>query len=126
MGDVYNQFLALLMLWGGALLGLAIGAVYFAKAPHEPQLLLRLTSSAFGPSLALLLVFAGLLWPEHYRYKPHGVQAYLWLQLLPLLLLAFTLAKYPGPRRLHWYLVPLGLVAWAWTFLWAYTFVHGK
>jgi hypothetical protein len=126
MVDAYNQFLALLMLWGGALLGLAIGAAYFAKAPHEAQLLLRLTSSAFGPSVALLFVSAGLLWPEHYRYNPHGVQAYLWLQLLPLFLLGFTLTKYPGPRRLHWYLVPLGLVAWVWSFLWAYTFVHGK
>jgi hypothetical protein len=117
---------AMLVIWGGALLGAAVGVLYFVKAGREASLSVRLLTSAFGPSVALLFIVASLWWPEHLRYKPAGVQAYSWLQVLPLLLLGLALAKYPGPRRIHWIAVPLGLLAWAWVFAWGWLFVHGE
>lgn len=126
MSNVLDGLLALLAIWGGALLGLGIGVTYFLKSDAGAALPVRLVSSAFGPSLAVLFAVASIWWPEQYRYKRVGVQAFYWLQLLPLFLMAFALAKFPGNCRLHFLLVPLGMLAWAWTFVWGWVFVHGK
>jgi hypothetical protein len=117
---------SLTLLWGGALIGLAVGCVYFLKASSTSPVAVRLLTSAFGPSLFALFVFAGLLWPEAYRFNTKGTTAYLWLQVVPLVLLVVALLRYPGPKRLHWALVPAGLVAWAWTFALGWLFVHGE
>ena len=126
MSGIVDSFLALSVFWGGAFLGLGIGAIYFINSDPRAALWQRLASSAFGPSLAVLYVVAGLLWPEQYRYKASGVQAYYWLQIIPLLFLLFALARYPGTHRQHYILVPVGLFAWAWTFVLGWVFVHGK
>jgi hypothetical protein len=126
MENLFNGVIALFAFYGGAIVGLVIGALYFTKASQGDSIALRLLSSAFGPSLTLLLAAATFLWPEQYRYKPAGVQAYFWLQLLPLVLLAISIAKYPGPRRMHYLCVPLGLFAWLWTFVIGWLFVHGE
>ena len=126
MTDAWVNTVALAVLLGSPLMALAVGVVYFLKAGKTASLRVRLFSSAFGPSAALMFPIAGALWPERYRYTPVGVQAYYWLQLVPLLLLAFALARYPGNRRLHFTLVPLGLIAWAGTFAWGWLFVHGE
>lgn len=118
--------LALLAVWGGAMIGLAVGATYFVKSHSDAALSVRLLSSAFGPSLAVLFLVASLWWPEQYRYKPVGVRTFYWLQLVPLFLLGVAFTKYPGSRRLHWLLVPAGLLAWAWTFAWGWLFIHGE
>jgi len=121
-----DRLLTLFSLWGGALLGLALGFVYFRKAAGAGSLALRLATSSFGPSLALLFVIASALWPDSYRFTSLGAQVFLTLQVLPLVLLVVTIVGYPGPRRLHWYLVPLGLFAWLWTLALGWVFVHGK
>jgi hypothetical protein len=96
------QYLALYVLAFGPLVGLVVSFVYFAKASSEATLSLRLLSSAFGPSLVLLWLLLGSpLWPDRLRYNDTGLRALYWLQLLPLVLLVFTVAKYPGNRRLH-------------------------
>lgn len=118
--------LALSAIWGGAMIGLAVGVTYFVKSQSDAALSVRLLSSAFGPSLAVLFLVASLWWPEQYRYKPVGVRTFYWLQLVPLFLLGFALTKYPGSRRLHWLLIPAGLLAWAWTFAWGWLFIHGE
>ncbi len=126
MSNALVNVVTLLTLGAGPFIAVTIGVVYFLNAPTTSSLNVRLLSSAFGPSLAVTFLLAGILWPERYRYTPVGVQAYYWLQLLPLLLLAFAIVKYPGSRRLHFILVPLGLVAWAGTFAWGWLFVHGE
>jgi hypothetical protein len=126
MATLVDKIPALFGLFGGAILALAVGITYFAKAPHGAKLWIRALSSAFGPSLALLLVAAAFWWPEQYRYQPNGVRVFYWLQAIPLLLLAFTLARYPGPARLHWLLVPAGVFAWLWTFVLGWLSVHGE
>jgi hypothetical protein len=116
----------ILILTCGPVMGLVVGVIYFVKSNRNAVLWVRLLSSAFGPSLVLLFVVAGIGWPDRYRYNATGVQAYYWLQVVPLLLLIFSLAKYPGNRRLHLLLVPVGLVAWVGTFAWGWLFVHGE
>jgi hypothetical protein len=126
MDNFFDGVITLLVFYGGAIAGLVIGALYFGNTTQSSGILLRLLSSAFGPSLALMLVSAAFWWPEQFRYIPRGIEAYLWLQLLPLALLAVCLAKYPGPRRLHYILAPAGLLAWVWAFAIGWLFVHGE
>jgi hypothetical protein len=126
LANAFNGLLALAALWGGAIIGIAVGAAYFIKSEPTAGVGIRVLTSAFGPSLALLLAVAGLWWPESYRFTPAGVRTHAWLQLIPASLLVATLVKYPGSRRTHWLLLPLGLVAWAWTFALGWLFVHGE
>jgi len=126
MSDSSVNAVALFTLAAGPFIAIVIGVVYFLNTRTTSSLRVRLLSSAFGPSLAVMFLVAGVLWPERYRYSPIGVQAYYWLQLLPLFLLGFALVKYPGNPRLHFILVPLGLLAWAGTFAWGWLFVHGE
>jgi hypothetical protein len=126
MPSLSENLLVLVGLFGGATLGVAIGVTYFVKANRDAKLSLRALTSAFGPSLAVIFVAATIWWPEQYRYQPKGVLAFYWLQILPLVLACCTLAKYPGPARLHLVLVPLGLFAWLWTFFLGWIFVHGE
>jgi hypothetical protein len=118
--------MAALALYGGPIVGLVVGVVYFVRAERTSPLRIRIVTSAFGPSLVAIFVVAGFLWPDQYRYTPAGVRAYYWLQTLPLLLLAYTLAKYPGRRSTHIFLVPVGLLAWAGTFAMGWLLVHGE
>jgi len=115
----------LLVMLGGAFIGIAIGAVYFAMSHGTSALWQRLLASAYGPSMACLFA-AAAWWPDEHRYSQASVQVFYWLQLIPLALLVYALAAYPGPRRLHWLLVPLGVVAWTWTFALGFLFVHGE
>lgn len=126
MANALDGTLALVFVWGGAIIGLAIGVAYFIKSEQSARLGVRLLSSAFGPSLAVLFAVAGVWWPERYRYTAVGVQAHAWLQLIPLSLLVFSLVRYPGNRRTHFLLVPLGVLAWALTFALGWLFVHGE
>jgi hypothetical protein len=104
----------------------AIGLAYFGGTSRQHDIWQRLATSAYGPMIAVLFVVAAFLWPESYRYQPSGVRAFYALQLLPLALLAYSVRFYPGPRSFHFVLVPLGLVAWAWTFALGFLAVHGE
>lgn len=126
MATISESIPAFFGFFGGAILAVGIGITYFAKSTQGAKLWIRTLSSAFGPSLALIFAAAALWWPEQYRYQPKGVHAFYWLQAIPMLLLVFTLARYPGPRRLHWLLVPAGVVAWLWTFALGWLFIHGE
>ena len=126
MANAFNGSLALAALWGGAIIGIAVGATYFIKSEPTAGVGIRVLTSAFGPSLALLFAVVGLWWPESYRFTPAGVCAHAWLQLIPASLLVATLVKYPGSRSTHRLLLPLGFVAWAWTFALGWLFVHGE
>ena len=126
MSTLSETVLVFVGLFGGAILGLGIGIIYFVKTQRDARLWVRALASSFGPSLALIFAVASLWWPEQYRYQPKGVHAFYWLQVVPMLLLTFTLARYPGPRRLHWILLPAGLLAWLWTFVLGWLFVHGE
>lgn len=115
-----------LALFGGPLLGIAVGGVYLAKAGSHSTLALRIATSAFGPAVALMFVLSELFWPDQYRFNTQKSGIYIWLQVFPLLLLFFTLAKYPGPRKIHLLLVPLGVFAWGWSFAVGWMLINGK
>ena len=123
MSNVLNWLGTLVAVYGGGIVGAAVSAIYFTRAANAPLQSVRILSSAFGISLAFMLATATFFWPEQYRYKAAGVQAYYWLQLVPLVLLTLCISKYPGPRKLHYLLVPLGLLAWLWSFATGWLFV---
>lgn len=110
---------------GGAVLALATGIAYFARTPRQGPIWQRVLASAYGPAIALVFFFVVFLWPETYRFRPEGVRAFFLLHLLPLGLFLYSLRRYPGPRRLHFYLAPVTVTAWFWTLALGYIFVHG-
>jgi hypothetical protein len=114
------------VLFGGGLLALAVGVIYFARSDSNAAMALRIGTSAYAPTIAMVFVLAELMWPDSSRFSQSASKFYIWLQFLPLGLLVFSLAKYPGNRKLHLVLVPLGLIAWAWSFAVGWTLIHGK
>jgi hypothetical protein len=119
-GDAFSN----LVLFGGAVLAVGIGAAYFAES-QASSLWQRCLTSAYGPAIALVFALAAFAWPDSHRYNAAGVRIFMWLQVLPLGLLAYSLIFYRGRRGLHWLLVPLALVAWAWTFALGFMGVNG-
>ena len=121
-----NALEQLVFVLGGAALGITVGGIYLVKADRSSSLALRLSTAAFGPSLAVLFIAVGFLWPEQYRFNAAGTRLYLWLQAIPGLLLLLSLVKYPGSKKLHLVLVPVALLAWLWTFALGWMAVNGK
>jgi hypothetical protein len=119
-GDAFSN----LVLFGGAVLAVCIGAAYFASS-HATLMLQRCLTSAYAPSIALVFAVAAFAWPDSYRHNAAGVHAFMWLQAIPFGLLTYSLAFYRGRRGTHWLLVPLALVAWAWTFFLGFVAVKG-
>ena len=69
-----EAILTLLVLFGGCFLALAVGAVYFVRSDSRAAMILRVGSSAYAPSIAVVFVIAELLWPaEPYTHltQPH-------------------------------------------------------
>jgi hypothetical protein len=119
-GEVFSA----LVLFGGVVLALAIGAAYFASSRAGP-LWRRCLTSAYAPSIALVFAVVAFVWPDSHRYNAAGVRIFMWLQLLPLGLLIYSLVFYRGRHHLHWFLVPLAFVAWAWTFALGFIAING-
>jgi len=115
----------LFIVYGGAIGGLLVGGVYFARASPGATLSRRLMGSLYGPAIALLLV-AVMLWPDQYRWNPQVVTAFYWLQVVPLSLLIYSLARYPGRPILHLVLVPIALLCWALVFAIGFLKIHGE
>ena len=114
-----------IIFFGGAVLGLIVGIVYFREAAPESSMVIRLSSSAYGPAIAAIYLATVFALPEHLRYSSQALYAYYALQGLPLLLLLYSLAAYPGKRSTHVVLVPVAMIAWLWTFALGYWVVHG-
>jgi hypothetical protein len=119
---VFSDF----VFFGGAALGVVVGAVYFREAPRKAPLAQRLAASAYGPAIAALYLAVAFAWPRGQLSSATAIYVYYALQGVPLLLAVYSLAAYPGPKRLHIALVPLAAIAWLWTFALGYWGVHGK
>lgn len=76
---------------------------YFQTAPAGTSLFLRLLTSAHGAVAVLLFIGASLVGFTG-RHGASLVPVFLWLQLLPLLLVALLLFR--GPREIHLLLLP--------------------
>ncbi len=76
MSETLVNLVGLSIFAGSPLMAIGIGVVYFVKAEKPAALWVRLLSSAFGPSVALLFPMADVLWPEKYGYTTAGVRAY--------------------------------------------------
>ncbi|MBK9572429.1 MAG: hypothetical protein IPO43_06730 [Rhodoferax sp.] len=115
-----------IIFFGGAVLGLIVGIIYFRETSPESAMAIRLCSSAYGPAISAIYLATVFAWPEHLRYSSQALFALYALQGLPLLLLLYSLAAYPGRRITHVVLVPVAAIAWLWTFALGYWVVHGK
>jgi ABC-type Na+ efflux pump permease subunit len=121
-----DKLFFLLVLSAAVLAAFAVGGAYFLKAYPGSSLSLRLATSAYGPAIGIIFLFVATLWPESHQYNAKGTRLLLQLQGIPLLLTLASLALYPGPRKLHVLLVPIGFVLWASTFGMSWVGVHGK
>lgn len=115
-----------IIFFGGAVLGLIVGIIYFREATSESPMGIRLACSAYAPAISALYLATVFAWPEHLRYSSQALPTYYALQGLPLFLLLYSLAAYPGRRITHVVLVPVAVIAWLWTFVLGYWVVHGK
>ena len=104
---------------------LTVGVTYFLKAPSSSALWLRAATSAYAPTIGILLVVVGVFWPESHQYNERGMQLLWQLQAIPLLFLVGSIVLYPGPKRLHWVLVPVSIALWVWVFGMSWISVRG-
>jgi hypothetical protein len=106
-----NGLVALFWLWGGAIGAVGIGIAYFWLAEDATSKLIRLSASSYSPATTLLFISAAVA-PEAWREL--GRSSYLIAYTVPAVLLVYSLVAYPGPRRVHLWLLPLAAVFALW------------
>jgi hypothetical protein len=111
---------------GGSVLAFLIGLIYFRESTAGAPLRRRIAASSYAPAIALVYFAAVFAWPERLQYTAAGLQLYYAVQGVPAVLLLYSLHAYPGSRTVHFFLVPLAVLAWAWTFILGYWAVQGK
>jgi|SRR6266850_136643 len=98
----------------GAPTGLAVVSImYFLGAKGDPSLVNRVFSSAHGLSVCLIFAVAAYFWISR-TARPQYINPYLISHALPLILVAYSLVKYRGPKWIHLLLIP-GIIATLWT-----------
>lgn len=105
-------------------LSLVVGVLYFACSNPAAPLTGRVVAAAYAPSAAIIYLAVAVSTPalrDTYlnRFYPAVV-------CVPLILLAFSLARYPGPRWAHIVLIPIALVCLLWQGTWSYWGIYGK
>lgn len=101
-----------------------IGVVYFTLAFPETSLPLRVITSAYAPTFAILFL-AGILLTGANLPGPK-YSAFALVQIVPLVLISISLWRYPGPKWLHLILLPIALVFGLLLFGWGSVFIYGK
>jgi hypothetical protein len=119
-----DALLTFFWLFGGALGALGVGATYFVRASRSSSAVQRIIASAYAPATVLVFI-VGILAPRE-AWLALGKSSFLMAQVLPLALLGYSLARYPGNWRLHLVLVPLALLCWLWQFTWGHVLIFGK
>jgi predicted Na+-dependent transporter len=102
----------------------AVGWMYFTHADKTASLAQRTLSSAYGPSIALLFLAVFLFVPDDFRFAKH-VSYFFWVQLVPLALAAYSLACYPGSKRIH-VLFLVAVPCWLWLVVFGALKIHGE
>jgi len=106
------------------LLSLVIGVLYFLCSSSAAPLARRVVAAAYAPSAAVIYLAVAFSPPairDAYlaRFYPAVV-------FVPLVLLALSLARFPGPRWTHIVLVPIAVLCLLWQGAWSYWGVYGK
>ncbi|MBI3229031.1 MAG: hypothetical protein HYZ45_02240 [Burkholderiales bacterium] len=107
------------------LFGFLAGFAYFEQAKPNTPLYLRLLTAAYCPAVDLIFWFS--VWiSQNHRYQHFWIKVFFSMQYVLPILLAVSIFGYPGPKRLHFLLVPLMLLLWACTFFMSYFSVVGE
>jgi hypothetical protein len=119
-----NHTFVLFTIVAPPLLALGIGVLYFVRSNTSSPTLVRLLTSAYAPTTALLFGLAAVL-PRNFWYSL-GRDSFLVAQAVPAALLLYSLGWYPGKRALHVVAVPLCLLLWFAQIAWGTTAIYGK
>ena len=95
-------------IWIVPIVGITTGIVYLKLAKPESTLTKRLTTSAYGPVIALMYLLILMALPRDYRYKEH-VALFEASLIVPVVLMVVSAMGYPGPNKVH-ALIPVNLV----------------
>ena len=104
---------------------LVVGLLYLATSPRRVAPLARLLPATYAPASAIIYVALAFTQPT-IRAVAIPPAAYIWLQAVPIVLLAVSLRYFRGPRWVHAILVPVALICMAWQFVWGYWGIYGK
>jgi hypothetical protein len=96
------------------ILALTISLVYFWSSPSTETMSRRLLSSAHGASVAVLYMAAMAVFWAH-KASPKFGTPFLFLLLIPVILVFASFFLYRGPKSVH-LLQVLNLACLAWTF----------
>jgi len=112
--------------YGGCVGACIVGAVYFIRARgfQQQPLFRRLAASSYAPATALIFLL-GIGLPRE-LWLSLGRPAWDLLQLLPALLMVYSLVAYPGKRSIHLLLLPAALICWFWQLVIGGLIIFGK
>jgi hypothetical protein len=106
------------------LLSVIVGVLYFACSAPTAPLARRVVTSAYAPSAAV--IYLAVAFSPSALGNAHIARFYPAIVAVPLLLLVFSLLRFPGPRWVHVVLVPIAALCLLWQGAWSYWGVHGK
>lgn len=108
--EVVYQFLQWL---GVVFVAPTVSLIYYLTSPKSQQLSARLLVSSPGVLVALLYLFAGVVYDRKLSNPDYGIPFALTL-LIPLGLILLSLAIYRGPKHVH-FLQLANLICLVWT-----------
>lgn len=97
------------------LLGLASGIIYFRESGATAPAFRRVATSAYGPVIALMYLGMAIFFPNDFRYQKY-LKVFWYALLIPVLLLAYSLMRYPGNKKVH-VLAPFNILGLVWFFI---------
>jgi hypothetical protein len=104
-------------------LSVIVGVLYFVCSTSTAPLGRRVVSSAYAPSAAVIYLAVAF---SPALGNAHIARLYPAIVAIPLLLLVFSLLRFPGPRWVHVVLMPIAALCLLWQGAWSYWGVYGK
>jgi hypothetical protein len=105
-------------------LSVIVGVLYFTCSASTAPLARRVASSAYAPSAAV--IYLAVAFSQSALDNAHIARFYPATVAVPLLLLVFSLLRFPGPRWVHAVLMPIAALCLLWQGAWSYWSVYGK
>jgi hypothetical protein len=121
---MFNTLIGIALFAWAPFLSVVVGVLYFVCSDPAAPLTGRVVSAAYAPSAAIIYLVVAFSTPAVRDSYLKGL--YPAVIIVPLTLLALSLARYPGPRWAHIVLIPIALVCLLWQGAWGYWGIYGK